>query len=406
MSIYQSNLTRLNKGFNAPIEGFYQLNKNYILRYPDNRTSKAEKAKPLSMIKCVTCFTDNKFEIKFTDTRWHLQAPSKKIQMKWVVEIAQVTGVNIEDRRSQSAAPTTQPPQPTQPTQPSQPSFLQPSQQNRIIKSMYHKSASSPDVHSKFRKLTQISPKKQPLTDYETPDDPETIKSPFKISSLTQLSIQSPTLPFCPEPQGNSNPDFELAYEEMSEAKSATKLPLPRSPRKEPTGPSYMEEVLPDDSVPESGPPDQLELGASMMESVPPLSPMEDEVTPLLSQLTLTENGQLENNYEISENDYLDMKATSTTSTTAELEPAATVPHKLSKSGSLDNLLEKKDLYSFLASSRELSEILSASCSANYTVSGKLFAQAEASHDPFLSGEEVKPGVNVPAIAGGGAADR
>ena len=94
--------------------------------------------------------------------------------------------------------------------------------------------------------------------------------------------------------------------------------------------------------------------------------------------------------YVMNEGDYLDMNKRAGTEDTDD-----NVPGKLP---STEYILDKKDLYSFLANSRELSDILSTPYSAAER-SSKLFARVENSQDPYLGvGEEVKAGVNVPAI--------
>ena len=336
MSIYQSNLVRLNKSFKVPTEpGFYQLNKNYILRYPDELIKTADKAKPLATIKGVTCLPDRKFELKFSGSRWLLQAPTEKIQMKWVVELAQLTALSPEDKRK-----TDLPPEPTA----------------RNTKSLYTK--------------------KQPCS-VLIPSRPLTQRANANIGSkeLTNRPL------FSASPQRSISSLLSVCTE-TALPKSPASVP---APSKNPSaGREATETALGDAVSPTADSASNLEIGTNLMESIPPGPPPDDPAC----SVPLSDPCE-ENDYVMNEDDYLDMNTPLLASTAENVSV---------KQPTTEYILDKNDLYSFLANSRELSEILSAPYSA-VDRSSKLFARVEDSQDPYSGlGEVVNPGVNVPAI--------
>ena len=325
MSIFQSKLTRINKG-----PGFYQINKNYILRFPDEFIKTADKAKPLSTIKGLTCLPEKKFEIRFSSgPKWLLQAPSTKIQMKWVVEIAQLTGVSIEDKMKPEVVPEPD---------------------------------SSPVRRSRTKiedtRTREVTTESRPR--YSTQKLVSQSSLPEFGKSLTTPADFSPiSLPVCQE----TTP--------RSQSQRARQLPS---------------DPLPDvNTQPTRNPPNTLEIGANLMKSIPP--PGEELYEDL--------NTEPINDYVV-EDDYLDMQTPDAVRDTNEILLAEQASN--SKQSNSEYILDKNDLYSFLANSRELSEILSNSA-PTACKSGKIFAQVENTQDPYsFIGEAVKPGVNVPAI--------
>ena len=330
MSIFQSKLTRVNKG-----PGFYQINKNYLLRFPDELIKTADKAKPLSTIKGLTCLPEKKFEIRFSSgPKWLLQAPSAKIQMKWVVEIAQLTGVSIEDKMKPEVVPEPE---------------LSP-------------------VRKSCTKIEVTRTKEDTIESQRPRYSTQKLVSRSSQQEFSKSLFHSPTAP-----QDFSSISLPICQETTPRSQSQRARQLPSTP-------------LPGDKTqPTRNPPNSLEVGVNLMQSIPPPG----------KELYQSMNTELISDYVI-EDDYLDMQTPDAVRNTKELFQAEQASN--SKQSNSEYILDKNDLYSFLANSRELSEILSNSA-PTACKSGKIFAQVENTQDPYsFIGEAVKPGVNVPAI--------
>eukprot|EP00800_Vazella_pourtalesii_P018748 TRINITY_DN6137_c0_g1_i1.p1 TRINITY_DN6137_c0_g1~~TRINITY_DN6137_c0_g1_i1.p1 ORF type:complete len:605 (-),score=142.36 TRINITY_DN6137_c0_g1_i1:38-1852(-) len=330
MSIFQSKLTRANKG-----PAFYQINKNYILRFPDECIKTADKAKPLSTIKGLTRLPEKKFEIRFSSgPKWLLQAPSAKIQMKWVVEIAQLTGVSIDDKMKPEVVP-------------------------------------EPESSPARRSCTKIenTRKKEDTTESQRPrHSTQKLVSRSSQPEFSRSLFHSPTAP-----QDFSALSLPVCQETAPRSQSQRARQLPSTPIPEET------------TQPTRDPPNKLEIGANCMESIP--LPGEEHYVDVSTE---------ETDYVVEDDDYLDMNMPDAIRGTKELFLAEQASN--SKQGNSEYILDKNDLYSFLANSRELSDILSNSA-PSACKSGKIFAQVENTQDPYsFMAEAVKPGVNVPAI--------
>ncbi|KAI6646005.1 Ephrin type-B receptor 2 [Oopsacas minuta] len=350
MSIFQSNLTRVNKG-----PGFYQINKNYILRFPDELIKTADKAKPLSTIKGITCLPEKKFEIKFSSgPRWLMQAPSSKIQMKWVVEIAQLTGCSIEDKMKPEVVPEPVP------------------VRTPTSKTVYVGKSQISGLHNP-RSQTQRMAKPKSLD-----SDNAKVTNPIFHNAHSFHALPCHEFPVCVDTLQDQSQKLPTMYQQMS-------------PNLKPsTIATHTEDMSPLPRGPESA--TVLEIGANLMECIPPPdSTLDDGIV-----LNKDENREEAGNY-VLEDEYLDMQLPELILNTGKLLLEDTAS-KSPKHPNTENILDKKDLYSFLTNSRELSDILSTPYSA-VDKSGKLFARAENTQDPYSHiGEEVRPGVNVPAV--------
>ena len=273
--------------------------------------------------------------------------------MKWVVEIAQLTAVSIEDKRKAEV--------------PADPVAV-----GRATKSLYAKKQQT-SVLIPTRHLTQ---KANSDSNSSKQARNHVSNSAFPKQPISPLSV-------CPESAEPSLPECKSLLESQTRLTSCKESAVVLTRHEAPCN-----TISTTADIQAS----KLEIGANLMESIPPGPPPDDPADSLpLYKAPGQEDEYVmkDDDYVLNENDYLDMI------TPPVINSADYVSEK---QPSTEYILDKKDLYSFLANSRELSDILSAPYSAAER-SNKLFAQVENSQDPYLGlGDEVKAGDNVPAI--------